>query len=226
MGNNKRRYVIPGDVITTGPYRPEQNVILQGDKIMSTVIGISEIYDDSVKVIPLTGIYVPKNNDLVIGKIVSHSSLSWAVDINSLYPGMLPASDVFGRNFQASSDDMTSKLKKGDLIVARIGNFDRSRDPLITIGDRELGKIESGELVRISPSKIPRLIGKQGTMIQIIETATNATITIGQNGWVVVSCETPDGLSKAIKAIKMVEKQAHIANLTDRIKSMLESKSE
>jgi exosome complex component RRP4 len=226
MGNNKRRYVIPGDVITTGPYRPEQNVILQGDKIMSTVIGISEIYDDSVKVIPLTGIYVPKNNDLVIGKIVSHSSLSWAVDINSLYPGMLPASDVFGRNFQASSDDMNSKLKKGDLIVARIGNFDRSRDPLITIGDSELGKIESGELVRISPSKIPRLIGKQGTMIQIIETATNATITIGQNGWVVVSCETPDGLSKAIKAIKMVEKQAHIANLTDRIKSMLESKSE
>ena len=226
MGNNKRRYVIPGDVITTGPYRPEQNVILQGDKIMSTVIGISEIYDDSVKVITLTGIYVPKNNDLVIGKIVSHSSLSWAVDINSLYPGMLPASDVFGRNFQASSDDMNSKLKKGDLIVARIGNFDRSRDPLITLGDRELGKIESGELVRISPSKIPRLIGKQGTMIQIIETATNATITIGQNGWVVVSCETPDGLSKAIKAIKMVEKQAHIANLTDRIKSMLESKSE
>jgi len=226
MGNNKRRYVIPGDVITTGPYRPEQNVILQGDKIMSTVIGISEIYDDSVKVIPLTGIYVPKNNDLVIGKIVSHSSLSWAVDINSLYPGMLPASDVFGRNFQASTDDMNSKLKKGDLIVARIGNFDRSRDPLITIGDRELGKIESGELVRISPSKIPRLIGKQGTMIQIIEMATNATITIGQNGWVVVSCENPDGLSKAIKAIKMVEKQAHIANLTDRIKSMLESKSE
>ncbi|MCZ6583930.1 MAG: exosome complex RNA-binding protein Rrp4 [Thaumarchaeota archaeon] len=226
MGNNKRRYVIPGDVITTGPYRPEQNVILEGNRIMSTIIGISEIYDDSVKVIPLTGIYVPKNNDLVIGKIVSHSSLSWAVDINSLYPGMLPASDVFGRNFQASSDDMNSKLKKGDLIVARIGNFDRSRDPLITIGDRELGKIESGELVRISPSKIPRLIGKQGTMIQIIETATNATITIGQNGWVVVSCETPDGLSKAIKAIKMVEKQAHIANLTDRIKSMLESKSE
>ena len=226
MGDNKRKYVIPGDVITTGPYRPEQNVILEGNKIMATTVGISEIYDDTVKVIPLTGMYIPKNNDLVIGKIVSHSSLSWEVDINSLYPGMLPASDVFGRNFQASSDDLNSKLKKGDLIVARIGNFDRSRDPLITIGERELGKIESGELVRISPSKVPRLIGKHGTMIQIIETATNATITIGQNGLVVVSCEHPDGLLKAIKAIKMVEKQAHIANLTDRIKSMLESKSE
>ena len=40
---NKRKYVIPGDVITTGPYRPEQNVILDGNKIISTAIGISEI---------------------------------------------------------------------------------------------------------------------------------------------------------------------------------------
>ena len=226
MGENKRKYVIPGDVITKGPYRPEQNVILDGERIMATAIGISEIYDDSVKVIPLTGTYIPKYNDLIIGKINSHSSLSWEVDINSCYAGMLPASDVFGRNFQASSDDMTSKLKKGDLIAARIANFDRSRDPLITINDRELGKIESGELVRISPSKVPRLIGKQGTMIQIIENGTNATITIGQNGLVVVSCESPDGLLKAVKAIKMVDEQAHIANLTDRIKSMLQSNGE
>ncbi|PJB98218.1 MAG: RNA-binding protein, partial [Nitrosopumilales archaeon CG_4_9_14_0_8_um_filter_34_10] len=54
---NKRKYVIPGDIITTGPYRPEQNVILDGNKIISTAIGISEIYDDSIKVIPLTGKY-------------------------------------------------------------------------------------------------------------------------------------------------------------------------
>ncbi len=223
---DKRKFVIPGDVITTGPYRPEKNVVLDGDRIMATMVGISEVFDDSVKVIPLTGMYIPKNNDLVIGKIVSHSSLSWEVDINSCYAGMLPASDVFGRNFQPSSDDMNSKLKKGDLIAARIGNFDRSRDPLITIGERELGKIDSGELLSISPSKVPRLIGKQGTMIQVIETATNATITIGQNGRVVVSCENPDGLLKAIKAIKMVEDQAHVANLTDRIKTMLQSNSE
>ena len=226
MGENKRKYVIPGDVITTGPYRPEQNVILDGERIMATAIGISEIYDDSVKVIPLTGTYIPKYNDLIIGKIVSHSSLSWELNINSCYSGMLPASDVFGRNFQASSDDMTAKLKKGDLVAARIANFDRSRDPLITINDRELGKIESGELVKISPSKVPRLIGKRGTMIQNIEMASGAVITIGQNGWVVVSCENKDGLLKAIKAIKMVEAEAHIANLTDRVKSMLESNGE
>ena len=226
MENTKRKYVLPGDLITTGPFRPEQNVMQDGDRIVATAIGISEIYDDTVRVIPLTGKYIPKINDLIIGKVNSHTSLSWELDINSCYVGFLPATDVFGRDFSAHADELTSKLDKGDLVAARIANFDRTRDPLVTIADRDLGKIESGELVKISASKVPRLIGKRGTMIQIIEVATGATITIGQNGWVVVSCENSDGLLKAIKAIRMVDEQAHIANLTDRIKSMLESNGE
>ncbi len=224
--DNRRKYVIPGDVVTTGPFRPEQNVILEGNKIISTTIGVSEIYDDSVKVISLTGKYIPKINDLVIGKVISHTSLSWELDINSCYVGFLPAQDVFGRDFSAHADELTSKLKSGDLVAARIANFDRTRDPLVTIADRDLGKIDSGDLIKISPSKVPRLIGKRGTMIQTIETATEAVITIGQNGWVVVSCENPEGLLKAKKAIKMVNEHAHVANLTDQVKEMLESKGE
>jgi exosome complex component RRP4 len=223
---NKRKYVIPGDVITTGPYRPEQNVFLEGNKIISTAIGISEIYDDSIKVIPLTGKYIPKIDDLVIGKVISHTSLSWELDINSCYVGFLPAQDVFGRDFSAHADELSSKLKSGDLVAARIANFDRTRDPLVTIADRDLGKIDSGHLVKISPSKVPRLIGKRGSMIQTIEMATGAVITIGQNGWVVVSCDTPEGLLKAKKAIQMVDEKAHVANLTDQVKEMLESKGE
>ena len=57
---DKRKYVIPGDVITSGPFRPEQNVVLEGNNIIATSVGISEIYEDSVKVIPLTGKYIPK----------------------------------------------------------------------------------------------------------------------------------------------------------------------
>ncbi|EIJ65097.1 KH domain protein [Candidatus Nitrosopumilus salaria BD31] len=224
--DNKRKYVIPGDVVTTGPFRPEQNVILEGNKIISTTIGISEIYDDSVKVIPLTGKYIPKINDLVIGKVISHTSLSWELDINSCYVGFLPAQDVFGRDFSAHADELATKLKSGDLVAARIANFDRTRDPLVTISDRDLGKIDSGDLIKISPSKVPRLIGKRGTMIQMIEMATDAAITIGQNGWVVVSCESPEGLLKAKKAIEMVNEKAHVANLTDQVKEMLESKGE
>ena len=224
--DNRRKHVIPGDVVTTGPFRPEQNVILEGNKIISTTVGVSEIYDDSVKVISLTGQYLPKIDDLVIGKVISHSSLSWELDINSCYVGFLPAQDVFGRDFSAHADELTSKLKSGDLVAARIANSDRTRDPLITIADRDLGKIDSGDLVKISPSKVPRLIGKKGSMIQTIENATEAAITIGQNGWVIVSCENPEGLLKAKKAIQMVNEQAHVANLTDQVNEMLESKGE
>ena len=224
--NNGRKYVIPGDVVTTGPFRPDQNVILDGDRIISTTIGISEIYNDSVKVISLTGKYIPKINDLVIGKVISHTSLSWELDINSCYVGFLPAQDVFGRNFSAHADDLTSKLKSGDLVAIRIANFDRTRDPLVTVSDRDLGKIETGDLVEIPPSKVPRLIGKRGSMIQTIEMATKAVITIGQNGLIVVSCESPEGLLKAKKAIQMINEKTHVANLTDQVKEMLESRGE
>jgi len=226
MTNDKKRHVIPGEVIVSGPYRAEQNTVMQGDKILATVVGLSDVHDGSVRVIPLTGGYYPKDDDLIIGKIVSHSAMSWEVDINSCYAGMLPATDVFGRDFSSHSDDLTAKLGNGDLIVARIVNADKTRDPLLTISGRELGKIDSGELVNISPSKVARLIGKRGSMIQAIESGTHAQITIGQNGLVVVSCEDSDGLLKAIMAIELVEEKAHVANLTDQINDMLEIKSD
>ena len=226
MSNEKKRHVIPGEVIVSGSYRAEQNTVMDGNKILATTIGLSDIHDGSVRVIPLTGGYYPKDDDIVIGKIISHSAMAWEVDINSCYSGMLPASDVFGRDFSSHSDDLTSKLGKGDLIVTRIVNSDKTRDPLLTISGRELGKIDSGELVYISPSKVARLIGKRGSMIQMIESGTNAQITIGQNGLIVISCDDSDGLLKAIKAVDLVEEKAHVANLTDQISEMLELKSD
>lgn len=222
----KRGYVIPGSVITTGPCRPEQNVILDGKKIVSTMVGISEIFDGTVRVIPFTGKYFPKINDLVIGKVITNTSLSWELNINSSYVGVLPASDVFGRSFSAHADELFSRLRPGDLVAARIANFDRTRDPLLTVSDSDLGKIDSGELVEVSPSKVPRLIGKRGSMIQTIEAATDSLVTIGQNGWVVVACDNPDGLLKAKTAVQMIDRQAHTANLTERVKEMLESTGE
>jgi len=226
MSNEKKRHVIPGEVIISGPYRAEQNTVLQGDKVLATSIGLSDVHDGSVRVIPLTGGYYPKDDDLVIGKIISHSAMSWEVDINSCYSGMLPATDVFGRDFSSHSDDLSSKLRKGDLIATRIVNSDKTRDPLLTISGRELGKIDDGELVEISPSKVARLIGKRGSMIQMIESATRAQITIGQNGLIVIACEDSDGLLRAINAVELVEEKAHVADLTDRISEMLELKSD
>ena len=220
---SKKRYVLPGDFITTAPLRLHGNVVLEGKRIISTAIGLSDISTDSARVISLTGVYMPKIDDLVIGTITSVSGNSWFADINSYYQGMLLGQDVFGRGSYPTMKEMKDRLDKGDIIFAKIANSDRQREPLISIADRNLGKIDSGELIKISPTKIPRLIGKHGSMIQTIETSTNATLTVGQNGLIVVSCEETNGLLKALAAIRMVDEQAHLVDLTDKVKKMLKS---
>jgi len=215
---SENQFVLPGDVIVTGDYRPEQNVILEGNKLMSTAIGFSEIKDDLVTVTPLTGLYTPKTDDLVIGKIVSHNALSWQVDINSYYSGILTASDIFGKDYSPSRDDLSLKLKTGDIILARIANVN-SRDPLITIIGENLGKIDSGELIKISSTKIPRLTG---SVIQTIEASTNATITVGQNGLIILKCDNSTGLKKSIASIKMIGMAQYDANLEEKIQRFLD----
>ena len=220
---SKKRHVLPGDFITTAPLRLQNNVVLEGKRIISTTIGLSDVSDDSVRVISLTGVYLPKIDDLVIGTIQYIHGNSWFADINSCYQGMLLGQDVFGRGSYPTKSEMEERLSKGDIIFAKIANSDRQREPLISIADQSLGKIDSGELIKISPAKIPRLIGKHGSMIQTIEGSTNATITVGQNGLIVVSCDETNGLLKALAAIRMVDEQAHLVNLTDKVKKMLES---
>ena len=220
---SKKRHVLPGDFITTAPLRLQNNVVLEGKRIISTTIGLSDVSDDSVRVISLTSVYLPKIDDLVIGTIQYIHGNSWFADINSCYQGMLLGQDVFGRGSYPTKSEMEERLGKGDIIFAKIANSDRQREPLISIADQSLGKIDSGELVKIPPAKIPRLIGKHGSMIQTIEGSTNATITVGQNGLIVVSCDETNGLLKALAAIRMVDEQAHLVNLTDKVKKMLES---
>ena len=223
MSQNSNRFVLPGDVISNGSSSLKQNVILEGDKLVSTTIGFTEINDGAVDVIALTGLYTSAVDDLVIGKIVSHNSLSWEVDINSSYRAMLPASDIFGKDYSPSRDDLSLKLITGDIVLARIVNSD-SRRPLITINGQNLGKIDDGELIKISPAKVPRLIGKHGSMIQSIEESTGASITIGQNGWVIFKSDNPISLKNAIASIKMADLILHDDNLEEKIQNMLDEK--
>ena len=215
---NQNQSVFPGDVIATGDYRPDQNVILDGDRLISTAIGFSEMKDDLVSVIPLTGFYTPSIDDLVIGKVVSHNALSWEVNINSYYPGILLASDIFGKDFSPSRDDLSLKLNVGDVVLARIANTG-SRDPLMTIIGENLGRIDSGELIKTSSTTIPYLTSD---IIQTIEDSTHATFTVGQNGLIVLKCDDSTGLTKAIASIKMVDIMRNDGNLEEKIQKFLD----
>ena len=106
----------------------------------------------------------------------------------------------------------------GDIVLARIANMG-SRDPLITIVGENLGRIDSGELIKISSTMIPYLTD---SMIQMIEASTNATLTVGQNGLVVLKCDNSTDLKKAITAVKMIGTVQNDANLEEKIKQFLD----
>ncbi len=220
MPDLKRRFVIPGEVVGRGNLRAETNVMRVGDKIVSTRVGMAEVAHDSVRVVPLSGPYIPRVDDLVVGKIIDYSAFAWEADINSCFFGILPAQSVFGRDYSPAKDSLTDRLAVADMIAAKVIAFDRTRDPLLSISGPGLGRIPRGQTVKISPAKVPRLIGKKGSMIRAIEQGSNCRMLIGQNGVVVVVGASEDVL-KAVKAVNLVEEQAHSPDLTERVSRVL-----
>lgn len=220
MQEVKRRYVIPGEVVARGNVRADLNVVRVGDKLVSTRVGMAEVGHDTARVVALSGPYIPRIDDLLVGKIIDYSAFAWEVDINSCFFGILPAASVFGRDYTPAKDSLTDKLKVGDMIAARVIAFDRTRDPLLSISGPGLGRIPRGQVVKISPAKVPRLIGKKGSMIKSIEAGTRCRMLIGQNGVVIIVGATDDALRAAV-AVNLVEQEAHSADLTERVQKLL-----
>jgi exosome complex component RRP4 len=173
-----------------------------------------------VFVVPLKGGYIPRVGDLVAGRIVDIGLSGWSVDIRAPYEAMLPASETPGPRGPRRRDLSTS-YEVGDMLLAEILAFDRTRDPLLTVKGPGLGKVASGRVVEISAAKIPRLIGRKGSMISMLKKETDCQITVGQNGVVMVWGKSPDSERVAVEAIYMVEREAHTRGLTDRIREMI-----
>ena len=215
-----RKQVIPGDVIITGEYRPGMFVQRRGSDMVALRVGLAEVIRDDVKVIPLSGAYMPRVEDQVVGKVVNLTGYGWEADINSCFVGYLPGQFVFGRDFSPATHDLTTRFTVGDLLLARIEAFDRTRDPQLSIRGPGLGKIPSGEVVKISPMKVPRLIGRKGYMINMIAELTSCEIKVGQNGLIVLD-GPPEGVAKAVETIHLIQQEAHMADLTTKVQQLL-----
>ena len=59
-------------------------------------------------------------------------------------------------------------------------------------------------------------------MIQTIEGATNASITVGQNGLVILKCDNSADLKKAIEAIKIMDSILDDTNVEKKIQNILD----
>ncbi len=159
--------------------------------------------------------------DTVIGKVVEVSLSGWIIDVKAPYLAMLRAGDVLERSFRPQKDDLPSMFDIGDLLIAKIVASDRTRGPLLTIREPGLGKISRGQITEITPTKIPRLIGKKGSMITTIKKEAGCQILVGQNGLILVSGKSSEDEHLAIRAIRKVEQEAHTSGLTDRVAGMI-----
>lgn len=224
---NKNQLVIPGEVLARGTgvkaaggvYRKKLNGEIE---IIASMIGLVKIRNNDVGVVPLEGCYIPLEGDIIIGKIVRVGITSWNVDIRGPYVGALRVGSVLDRDFDSLRESLDRILNIGDIIKAQITYFDRTRDPVLTLLGRGLRKLTHGRLIEVDPVKIPRIIGKKGSMIQLLKNMTNAQITVGQNGRIVVSANNVQIENIVISAIRKIEAEAHTSGLTDRIREYLE----
>lgn len=221
----QRELVAPGDLIAEGDFKilSPSTIYKVGRKYYSAVVGLVQ-YDESsntLKIIPLEGYYYPQPEDIVVGVVRSVGLTSWEVDIRAPFPGILYASDFLGRPINPAREELTDYLDVGDVIIAKIEVFDRTRDPLLSTKGKGLGKVTKGAIVEINPAKVPRVIGKKGSMQSTLENETGCKLVVGRNGRIVIDCPNRDLKDILVLAIRKIEREAHIPGLTDRIKEFI-----
>jgi exosome complex component RRP4 len=88
----------------------------------------------------------------------------------------------------------------------------------------DIMKLGKGDLVQFPPAKVPRLIGKKSSMLNLIKQHAGGDIIVGNNGYVWISEQSDIPL--VLKAIDLVTERAHISGLTDTMEAFLKNEKE
>jgi len=220
MDRMDRKVAIPGDLLSDDGSRSGEGTYVKDDKVYSLLYGIAN-YRDKINVIPLAGKYVPATGDNVIGIVKDVTFSNWIVDINSPYDGLLHISEFPKR---IEMDEMQNYLRIGSSVMARVKDVDSTMKVELTLNDRRLGILKTGRIIEISHTRVPRLIGKGGSMISMLKKELNCNIFVGQNGRIWVNGNEQE-MDLALKTILIIEKEAHTNGLTDRIVEFLRTET-
>ncbi|MFH1787153.1 MAG: exosome complex RNA-binding protein Rrp4 [archaeon] len=216
-----KQLVTPGEIVAEGSdYLAGTGIYRDGPGLYASRLGLIEVRGNFVKLIPLAGRYMPQTNDYIIGIIQDTMLSSWIVNINSPYEATLPLSSG-SSSFIEKGEELTRYYDVGDVIFCQVMNVTKSKQIGVSMRSRGLRKLYGGRIVEISSTKVPRLIGKNGTMVTMIKSYTNSDILVGQNGRVWVRAP-PETENIVVQAIMKIDSEAHISGLTDRIKTFLE----
>src|SRR3989344_8160003 len=214
----EKEFVIPGDIVAEGiDYLPAGGVFREKDKIIAGQIGIVSVDNRLIKLIPLTGIYKPKAGDVVIGQVVNISFNGWSIDMGFSNLALLSVRDATSEFIERKSD-LSRYFDFDDYIVAKISNVGKGNLIDLTMTGHGLMKMRDGMLIHVSPSKVPWIIGKQGSMINLLKDLSKCQVHVGQNGKVWIN---GDNCEKLIEAIRVIERESHISGLTEKIEKLL-----
>lgn len=217
--------VVPGDVIATGmDYLPSMGTYRNGDDIIAKRFGVVKVDGKVIKLIPIRGRYEPRKNDVVIGRIDDILLYGWKVEFGTAYTAILSVQEGSSEYIEKGAD-LTKYFDIGDHIIAKITNVTSQK--LVDISTRGFGlkKLHGGRFISVNSFKVPRIIGKGGSMVTMVKKATDTNILVGQNGVIWINGKDPQMELTAVDAIKKIEQEAHISGLTDRMKAYLEEKT-
>jgi len=212
-----REVVIPGELIDSNGLKPGEGTYADSGRVYAAQLGIVARRDGLVSVIPLGGRYIPRADDEVIGHVVDLGPSHWLLDINSPYPAPLHATES---PWRVDFGDTARFMDIGDSAICRVLQVDETKRVQVTMQDPELHKIEGGQIVEVSPSKVPRVIGKGGSMIQLIKSYTKVQGFVGQNGRIWID-GNPEDVMIATRAIHLVEEHAQASGLTEAVNAFL-----
>jgi exosome complex component RRP4 len=214
--DTKRRIVVPGEVIVEGDdYLPGEGTRRDGSKIVASKFGLAEEAGRVIKLISIFGAFVPRRNNVIIGRVTDITYSGWLIDIDSASSAFVPIEEsprFINRN------EMDQYLAIGDVISAKIWTV-KGKGIDLTLKGKGLGKLEGGFIFRIIPSRVPRVIGREGSMVNLIKERTGCQITVGQNGWIWIKGPDTDSEIKARKAVEFVADKVHVSGLTEKMEA-------
>ncbi len=237
-----REIVVPGEILTedTKNFVPGRGTMFdkKRTKIISLMLGLKSINKNYINVIPLKGIYTPQPGDKIIALVTDKNPVKYKCDINSkdfaqLKPRNTMARDRGrmgrgggggrGRGFDQGRDMPSVNYEIGDVLVVKVLSADRLNKPELTTVGKYLGKKNGGIVISIDPPKIPRVIGRSGSMIKMLKNLTKCNIFVTQNGRIWIRGDNIKNERLLIDSIKKIEREAHTSGLTDRIQAYIES---
>ena len=236
-----REVVLPGEVLTedTKNFLPGRGTIYNSErsKITSLNIGLKQISKNYINVIPLRGFYTPRPGDKIIAMVVDKNPVKYKCDINAKDFGTLKPKNTIKRdknrsyrgsgggrgrgNGYSREEVNTNKFDIGDILIVKILSADRINKPELTTVGKYLGIRNNGIVISIDPPKIPRVIGRSGSMIKMLKNLTKCNIFVTQNGRIWLKGEDLAHERLLIESIRKIENEAHKVGLTDRMQEYI-----